>query len=190
MKNPHIIIITGTSGGGKDSVVKELLSQDPHIHRVVTHTDRAMREGEVADVDYHFVPKTEFEQMIAQNEFVEWAIVYGQYKGISKAEIQSGLDSGKDVLLRINVDGVQTVKALYPQSKCIFITVEDEEELWNRLNHRGTDSEEDKLVRKAEIHREHQYIKEADFVVYNHNGKFDQTMDEVRQIIKTLRNEG
>lgn len=183
----HIFIITGTSGGGKDSLVKALLESDTQLFRVVTHTSRAKRGSEIEGVDYHFVTEDKFKEMIAQDQLIEWTIVYEQYKGISKSEIEKGLSSGKDVLLRINIDGVNKVKKIYPEAKSFFITAPTDEEVIQRLHGRGTDLNHEKQVRINEITREHELAQTCDHIILNKTGEFDRTFAEVKQLIQQYR---
>lgn len=184
----HIFIVTGTSGGGKDSIVKALLESDPQLFRVVTHTSRSMRPGEQEGFDYYFTDENTFKKMIDNEELVEWTLVYEQYKGISKAEIEKGLASGKDVLLRINIDGVEKVKKIYPQAKSFFVTAPTNEEIIARLNGRNTDLDHQKLVRINEIDREHELAKNCDHIIYNKTGHFNQALTEVQNLINQYRN--
>ncbi len=109
-----MFVISGPSGVGKDSVVKELKNRPGKFHFVITANTRAPRPEEVEGVDYFFVSKERFEAMIKGDELVEWAHVYGDYKGVPRAQIEGALASGKDVLMRLDVQGAKKIKSLYP----------------------------------------------------------------------------
>jgi guanylate kinase len=183
----NIFIITGTSGGGKDSVANLILESHSEISKVVTHTSRPPRDNEIPGKDYHFVSENEFKTMINNDEFIEWANVYGQYKGISKKEILSVTKQQNDILLRINIDGVISIKSLYPKAIAIFISAPNVNDLTTRLNLRNSDSEVDKQARISEIGREHSLIEKCDYFVPNYDGKLDETVKIVDSIITSSR---
>jgi guanylate kinase len=108
--NPLLIVISGVSGAGKDSVVKELQRRGRDFHFVVTATDRRRRPGEVDGRDYIFLTTAEFEALIARDELLEYARVYDQYKGVPKSQVRQALDSGKDVIMRVDVQGAATIR--------------------------------------------------------------------------------
>jgi guanylate kinase len=138
--NPLLIVISGPSGVGKDSIVQRMKERELPFHFVVTATTRDRRENEVHGVDYFFVSKDEFARMIEANELIEYAIVYGDYKGIPKEQVRSAFASNKDVVMRVDVQGAETVRKLAPEALLIFITCESEEELERRLRERKTES--------------------------------------------------
>ncbi|MEN6408397.1 MAG: hypothetical protein ABFD44_01630 [Anaerolineaceae bacterium] len=133
---PLLIVISGPSGVGKDALLQELRKRDLPLHFVVTATSRPPREGEVNGVDYWFVSVEEFERMIREDELLEHAVVYNQYKGIPKEQIRKAMESGKDVVLRIDVQGAATIRKLCPEALMIFLSTTTEEELKMRLINR------------------------------------------------------
>jgi guanylate kinase len=150
----------------------------------VTATDRPRRPEEVHGVDYYFYSKDEFERMIERGEFLEHAWVYGQHKGIPKAHVLEALNTGQDVVMRLDVQGAETVKALIPAAISVFLTCESEEELILRLRERRTESE-DALQRRLETARgEMACIPEFDYVVVNHRSSLDAAVDDVAAIIR------
>lgn len=183
-KIPLIIVISGPSGVGKDAVVQGLKERDVPFHFVVTANTRPIRENETHGVDYLFVSKQEFERMIADDELFEYANVYSDYKGVPKSQVIPALESGKDVVMRLDVQGAETIKKKLPQSILVFINVSSEAELEKRLRERGTDSEEEIQLRLKKYRQELDYLDVFDYEVRNQTGKLDQAVDEVLAIIK------
>jgi guanylate kinase len=181
--NPLLIVISGPSGVGKDSVVQRMKERGFPFHFVVTATTRERRENEVNGVDYFFVGKDEFARMIESNELIEYAIVYGDYKGIPKAQVRDAFASGQDVVMRIDVQGAETVRKLAPDALLIFITCESEEELEDRLRKRKTESADSLSLRIATARKELQRLEAFDYVIVNHDFHLDDTVEKVRSII-------
>lgn len=181
--NPLLIVISGPSGVGKDSVVQRMKERGFPFHFVVTATTREKRPNEVHGRDYWFVSKDEFARMIEQNELIEYAIVYGDYKGIPKAQVREALASGKDVVMRLDVQGAETVRKLAPEALLIFVTCESEEELEKRLRLRKTESADSLALRIATARKELQRLESFDYVIVNHDYHLDDTVEKVRAII-------
>jgi guanylate kinase len=181
--NPLLIVISGPSGVGKDSVVQRMKERGFPFHFVVTATTRERRENEVNGVDYFFVGKDEFARMIESNELIEYAIVYGDYKGIPKAQVRDAFASGQDVVMRIDVQGAETVRKLAPEALLIFITCDSEEELEDRLRKRKTESADSLSLRIATARKELQRLEAFDYVIVNHDFHLDDTVEKVRSII-------
>jgi guanylate kinase len=179
-----LIIISGPSGVGKDSVVQRMKEQGCPFHFVVTATDRPRRPEEVHGVDYYFYSKEEFERMIEQGEFLEHAWVYGQHKGIPKAHVREALNSGQDVVMRLDVQGAETVKSLIPSAISIFLMCESEEELVMRLRERRTESEEALQQRLDTARKEMDCIPDFNYVVVNRRNSLDSAVDDVAAIIR------
>ena len=153
------------------------------FHFVVTANTRPKRDNEVHGVDYFFVSKEEFARMIEENELIEYAVVYGDYKGIPKQQVREALESGKDVVMRLDVQGAETVRKLAPEALLIFLTTETEEELVNRLKARKTETPEELAIRIATARKELKRVEAFDYVVLNHEDRLDETVDNVRAII-------
>lgn len=181
---PLVVVISGPSGAGKDSVVQRMKERGFPFHFVVTATDRPPRPGEVHGRDYYFYPTEVFERMIANSEMLEHAIVYGQLKGIPKAHVQEALDSGQDVVMRLDVQGADTVKSLIPEAITVFLTVESEEELVARLRERRTESPEALQHRLDMARRELGRIPDFDYTVVNRHCSLDAAVDDVVAIIR------
>ena len=181
---PLLIVISGPSGVGKDSVVQRMMERGMPFHFVVTATTREKRETEVHGKDYWFLSKDEFARMIEHNELIEYAIVYGDYKGIPKAQVREALESGKDVVMRVDVQGAETVRKLAPGALLIFITCESEDELERRLRERKTETADSLSLRIATARKELQRIEAFDYVIVNHDFHLDDTVNKVRSIIE------
>ncbi len=153
------------------------------FHFVVTATTREKRDNETNGKDYWFVSKDEFARMIEENELIEYAIVYGDYKGIPKWEVREALASGQDVVMRIDVQGAETVRKLAPGALLIFITCESEDELERRLRERKTETADSLSLRIATARKELQRIEAFDYVIVNQDFHLDDTVDKVRAII-------
>lgn len=182
--SPLIVVISGPSGAGKDSVVQRMKERGCPFHFVVTATDRPPRPGEVHGRDYYFYSTDVFKRMITRGEMLEHATVYGQLKGIPKAHVQEALASGKDVVMRLDVQGADTIKSLIPQAVTIFLTVESEQELLARLRERRTESPEALQKRLDTARRELERIPEFDYAVVNRHCALDEAVDDVVAIIR------
>jgi guanylate kinase len=180
---PLLIVISGPSGVGKDSVVHHLKESGLLVHFVVTATTRPRRTEETHGVDYFFVSKEEFAHMIEQDELIEYAIVYSDYKGIPKQQVREALASGKDVIMRVDVQGAATVRKLAPEAVLIFLTTQSEEELVERLKNRKTDTAEDLSLRIATARQELKRAAEFDYVVVNADCHLNKTVETVTAII-------
>ena len=177
------IIISGPSGVGKDAVIKQLQRKRPDVHFVVTATSRAMRPGERDGVDYFFVTKEQFERWIAEDRLLEHAVVYGEYKGIPKEQVESALVNGSDVILRVDVQGAATMKRLLPEAVSVFLVAESEKELVDRLVARKTE-EGDRMRTRIETAREEMgRMREFDYVVVNRDGQMRETVERIESIV-------
>jgi guanylate kinase len=181
---PVLVVISGPSGVGKDSVLQELKQADYPFYFVVTATTRSRRAGERDGIDYHFVTVGEFAEMIDNNELIEHAVVYGDYKGIPKKHVREALASGQDVIMRIDVQGAATIRRLVPNAITIFLMAESEEKLVRRLRERKTEEADQLKMRIVTARRELQRIVEFDYVVINREDALHETVDQVLSIIK------
>ena len=158
---PQLIVISGPSGVGKDTIARNLIETNPEqFYFVVTATTRPPREGEVHGVDYFFVTNDEFAEMIDNNDLLEYAVVYNDFKGIPKQQIRDAMASGRDVIMRVDVQGAATVRKLVPNAITIFLTTETEAELVRRLRERRTESYEGLNLRIATARQEMKRIHE------------------------------
>lgn len=182
-KEPLIIVISGTSGIGKDAVLKGLRSRNLPLHFVITATSRDPRPDEKNGVDYFFYSPAEFERMIANNEFIEHALVYEQYKGIPRSQVDEALKSGKDVILRLDVQGAATIRKLYPQAVLIFLVPNSVKEWYDRLCSRKSETEETLKVRVETAIKETGQIGIFDYIVLNAQNRLENAVNDIIEII-------
>lgn len=178
-----LIVISGPSGVGKDTVLQRMQERRMPFHFVVTATTRPPRPGEVHGKDYFFISRDEFAEMIEQQELFEWAHVYNDYKGIPKGQVREALASGRDVIMRLDVQGAATVRRLAPEAVLIFLSPGTEAELVRRLSERKTESPEGLKLRIATARRELQRMDEFDYCVVNRDLALETTVDQIIAII-------
>jgi guanylate kinase len=183
--NPHpvLVVISGPSGVGKDATINRMKQSNHPFYFVVTATTRPKRHTEIDGVDYHFVSMGEFAEMIENNELLEYAVVYGDYKGIPKKHVREALASGLDVIMRIDVQGAATIRKLVPNAVTIFLIAENEEELVRRLRDRKTEESGKLKMRIATARQELKRIAEFDYVVVNRVDALEETVGKVLSII-------
>jgi len=180
---PLLIVISGPSGAGKDTVMQRMQERGLPFHFVVTATTRPKRPSEVHGRDYWFISIEEFARMIDEDELIEHAIVYGDYKGIPKQQVREALASGKDVIMRLDVQGAETVRKMAPEVLMIFITTQSEEELVHRLETRKTETADSLAIRIATARKELNRVEAFDYVIVNRDFQLDKTVDTIRAII-------
>jgi guanylate kinase len=180
---PLLIVISGPSGVGKDMTLARLKEMGYPFHFVVTTTTRPQRPNEVNGVDYFFISTGEFAEMIEQGELLEYAVVYGDYKGIPKAQVRQALASGNDVVMRIDVQGAATIRRLAPEAVLIYLSAESEEALVRRLSERKTEPEDQLKMRIATARQELKWLDMFDYVVINAEHQLDQTCHQIASII-------
>ena len=187
MNNPSgtLYIISAPSGAGKTSLVKALLEQTGQLTVSVSHTTRAPRPGEVDGQDYHFTDADTFRGMIAAQAFLEHAQVFDNFYGTAHASVLELLAQGLDVILEIDWQGAQQVRARMPAAVSIFILPPSREELEKRLRGRNTDSEAVIARRMRDAISEMSHYREFDYLVFNDD--FDTALGELRAIILARR---
>ena len=172
----QLIIISGTTCAGKGTVVKELLNENLSLS--ISYTSRPKREGEIDGKDYYFVSSEEFEQKIANNDFLEYAKVqYGKYYGTPKAEVKELLAKGKDVILEIDVQGANQIKEMFPETILIFIMAPSMSEVKRRIKARGKENNKQIIERFKVAYNELNEINKYNYVVVN---------DEVENAVKKI----
>ncbi|MCX6041399.1 MAG: guanylate kinase [Caldilinea sp.] len=181
---PVLVVLSGPSGVGKDSIICGLKKSNYPFHFVVTATTRPRRPAEVDGVDYYFVSVGEFAEMIENEELLEYAVVYGDYKGIPKKHVREALLSGQDVVMRIDVQGAATIRALVPSAVTIFLTAESEEKLVRRLLQRKTEEADQLKMRVVTARRELRRFTEFDYIVINREEQLETAVQEVLSIIR------
>ena len=181
---PLIVVVSGPSGVGKDALIKRLRETREGLHFVVTATSRAMRPGEVHGEDYFFVSKEEFLGMVERDELLEYALVYGEYKGIPKQQIREFMARGCDIVLRVDIQGAETLRRIFGDAAVfVFVVAESEAALVERLVGRRTESNEALLVRVATAREEVKHVRSFDYVVVNAEGKLDSAVKLMESII-------
>jgi len=180
---PILIVLSGPSGVGKDAVLQSLRKRRFPIHIVVTATSREPRPEEINGVDYIFVSQTHFEEMITNDELLEHALVYHQYKGIPKSQVRQALASGKDVILRVDVQGAARIRSLCPDAIMIFLLPSNAPEWFKRLRDRRSETEESLKLRIETARIELEQLGLFDYVVVNAEDQLENAVDTIIAII-------
>jgi len=181
--NPLMVVISGLSGAGKDTVIHRMKERKLPFHFVVTATTRPPRPGEVHGRDYLFVSHQEFIRMLEHGDLLEHALVYQDYKGVPREQVRQAFASGQDVVLRLDVQGAARIRQLFPEALLIFLTTQDFEEMIQRLKARRTESPNDLQLRVDAARQEIGRLPEFDYVVVNREGHLDETVDTILAII-------
>lgn len=181
---PLLIVISGPSGVGKDTIARRLIERRPDsFYFVVTATTREPRPGEVHGKDYFFVSSDEFARMIDEDELLEYALVYNDYKGVPKRQIRDALESGRDVIMRVDPQGAATIRKLIPKVVTIFLIAESEEAMVTRLRERKSETPEGISLRIATARHEMKRIEEFDYCVVNPQEKHEEAVNAILCII-------
>jgi len=181
--NALLVVISGPSGVGKDAVVRRMQALNFPFCFVVTATTRPPRQGERHGIDYFFLSREDFEDLIHRGELMEHALVYGEYKGIPKEQVRRALASGQDVVMRLDVQGAATVRRLVPDAVLIFLIAGSEEELLGRLRARKTESSESLQRRMETLREEMRCMLEFDYVVVNRENQLERAVEQIAAII-------
>lgn len=180
---PLLIVLSGPSGVGKDVTLQALKKRNIPLHFVVTATTREARPEETHGVDYFFYSKEEFQAMIDANELLEYAIVYEDYKGIPKEQVRKAMQSGLDVILRVDVQGAAKLRELNPDAVLIFLLPSSVEEWHERLNNRQTETEESMNIRLNKVKWELEYLPIFDYMVVNRHNCLEEAVETIVDII-------
>jgi len=180
-----LYVVAAPSGAGKTTLVRLLLDSEPGVHLSISYTTRGPRPGEADGREYHFVDVATFRAMMARGDFLEWAEVHGNFYGTSKVWIGDQLAAGHDVLLEIDWQGAQQVRAVFPAAIGVFILPPSMEELTRRLTGRGTDSAEVIERRLAAAQAEMRHVGEFDYVIINDG--LEQALDDLRAVVRASR---
>ncbi len=182
-----LVIISGPSGVGKDTIIDALRARDPKeggdYHYVVTCTTRSPRPGEIADVSYHFLAPDEFHALRDSGELLEANEVHGNWYGTPRREVARALAAGRDVILKIDVQGARVVKERVPEALLVFIVPPSMEALFQRLRSRATESANELELRQRNAAIELARQGDYDQVVVNETGEVDRTAAEIQAIV-------
>lgn len=181
---PLLVVISGPSGVGKDTVVHHLKQRGLPFHFVVTATSRPRRPDEVHGVDYFFYSEAEFLDLLERGELLEHALVYNEHKGVPKQQVRDAMASGLDVVMRVDVQGAKTIKQLAPEAVAIFLMARDEAELAQRLRRRKTESEEHLQTRLQAAREELLYLDLFDYRVVNADSEVEAAVSTILAIIE------
>jgi len=181
----NLFVVAAPSGAGKSSLVKALMELDAGVQHSVSHTTRAPRGQEFHGREYFFINDAQFDEMIAQNAFLEWAYVHGNRYGTSSQTIQERISQGMDVVLEIDFQGAIQIKRLFANAVLIFILPPSWEELRSRLHRRGEDAPEVIETRLANAATEMAQAHEFDFVIINQ--LFDKALFDLKAIVHAQR---
>ncbi len=178
MERGRLVVISGPSGVGKDTVLRALFELEPRLRYSVSFTTRPPRPGEVDGVSYSFVDEPTFMRMVERGDFLEWARVHGNLYGTSLQRVRDCLDRGEDVVLKIDVQGAAQLRGLVPEAVFIFLLPPSEEELQERLRARDTEDDHALATRAADAVRE---LAEAER--YDHQVVNDEVERAAREIL-------
>jgi len=178
-----LIVISGPSGVGKDALLHGMRKSSLPLHFVVTVTTRPRRQGEIDGGDYHFISKSEFEQMIERRELLEWANVYGNFYGVPKRELQQAQVKELDAVVKVDVQGAATIKSILPGAVFIFVAAPSMGELKERLKQRKTESGVDLELRTKAAEEEMSSLNLFDYVIVNYEGHVERAVSQVESII-------
>lgn len=181
----NLFVVAAPSGAGKSSLVKALMQLDAQVRPSISHTTRAPRGQEKDGREYHFVADADFDAMVAEDAFVEWAAVHGRRYGTSRRAIQERMAQGGDVVLEIDFQGALQIKRVFHNAVLIFILPPSWEELRSRLERRGEDTAEVIELRLRNAALEMQQAQEFDFVIINE--LFDNALFDLKAIVHAQR---
>ena len=180
---PLLVVLSGPSGVGKDAALNALRKLERPWHFTVTATTRPMRPGEGEGVDYIFLEPPKFQVMMEKGEFLECAQVYGNWYGVPRQQVREAMEKGLDVILKVDVQGADTIRKLAPQAVFIFLAPSSMEELRRRLSSRATESASDLEIRMPIASAEMERLSAFDYRVLNGDGCLDDAVACIDAII-------
>jgi guanylate kinase len=182
--NPLVIVVSGPSGVGKDAILNLMKARNYPFFFMTTYTTRKRRNNEVEGQDYHFVSEEEFQELLKTDGLLEWARVYGNYYGPPKGPVKKALSEGRDTILKVDIQGAQTIKKVLPEAILIFILPPSTEELTNRLSKRCTETPADLALRLKTAETELNQISHFDYAVMNPCDNVESAVQDILSIIK------
>ena len=186
-----LIVVSGPAGSGKGTVLKRVFESKKHGRQFaysVSATTRAPRPGEVDGVNYHYLTREDFEARIARGELLEYTEYCGNYYGTLKSATEAVLQSGRNLVLEIEVEGAMNVKRQYPDAVAIMLLPPSFAKQEERLRGRGTETEEKIRARLARTHEELDVVGKYDYVIYNRDGKIGAAVEDIFAIVRAERN--
>ena len=181
--NPLLIVVSGLSGVGKDSVLSRLRQSRHPLEFIVTVTTRPQRPNERDGIHYRFVSDSEFQGMIDADGLLEYAGVYGNYYGVPIEPVKKALSNARDVVIKVDVQGAATIKKIVPEGIFIFLAASSMQELESRLKQRGTESESDLALRLETAAAELEQLPLFDYIVLNRRGEVNSAVADIDAII-------
>ena len=185
--SPLLIVLSGPSGAGKDAVLKRMQELGHQMHYTITATTRPMRPAERDGQDYIFLSSERFDRMVSQDGFLEWAQVYGNRYGVPKKQVQEALKQRKDTMIKADVQGAATIRRQAPDAVLIFLVPPTLAELEPRLRQRKTEGDVDMNLRLRTARAEMGHAAAFDHVVVNHEGRLDEAVQLILEIIDQER---
>ena len=182
--NPLVVVISGPSGVGKDTLLERMSEMGFDYHFTVTATTRAPRPGEICGVNHFFLTRDRFLEMVDNSELLEWARVFGNFYGVPKEQVRQALAKGTHVLIRVDVQGARRLRTIVPEAVFIFVAPPSTESLRVRLLERGVNSAEDMDTRLRAADVEIRELSMFDHIVVNEDNKQDEAVVKVREIIR------
>ena len=182
MNKGILFVVSAPAGCGKDTILEQMFKKTENVCYSVSATTRAPREGEVNGVHYHFMTREQFVEMIKDDAVLEYTEYCGNYYGTPRKAVEDMLSEGKDVILKIEVEGAMNIKRLFPESRLVFILPPSLAELERRLRKRGTETEEKIIERTAQAKNELEFAKDYDYLIVN--GELEKAVDDLICIIR------
>lgn len=186
-RQPLLLVLSGPSGVGKDTVLEAMRQAHSDLFFTVTATTRPQRPGEIDHIHYIFLSQSEFATLLAQGEFLEHAVVYGNHYGVPKSQVRRALGRGQDALIKVDVQGAATIKEITPQAVFIFLAPPNMEELARRLRSRKTEDFDELTNRVRTAEREMEAVSLFDYVVINENDQVERTVATISAIMTAER---
>lgn len=178
-----LLVVSGSSGAGKDAVIDRMKELRMPVAHVVTATTRQRRSSEVDGIHYHFLTVERFQELVDSGQMLEWARVYGNYYGVPRFAVIEALESGRDVVVKVDVQGAATIRRTVPGALLLFIRPPSMAELEQRLRSRQSESSAEMTVRLGKAVHEYAQMPIFDYVLTNHAGRLDEVVEQIRAIV-------
>ena len=178
-----LVVLSGPSGVGKDAILNRMKQLGYPLEYITTVTTRPQRVQERDGLDYHFISEQKFQEMVRHKQLLEWANVYGSWYGVPSVPVKQALDRGRDVIVKVDVQGSATIKKNLPEAVFIFLTPPSMEELSVRLKQRHTESPLDLALRVKTADEEMKQLSLFDYIVVNEPGEIDRAVSHLQAII-------